>query len=81
MPKLLVEREPVFIKVVRGTQTFWRLRTGGFTNVADAKAFCAQVRLAGGACVAYDEQKPAAEPLSVSLPPAAAVGGSGHSGT
>lgn len=58
MPNLLARRQPMFIKVAQGDQTFWRLRTGGFADVADAETFCAQVRAAGGACVAYGEAKP-----------------------
>lgn len=56
MPKLLAGQEPMFIKVTRGNQTFWRLRTDGFASAADASRFCARVRAAGGACMVYDEQ-------------------------
>ena len=51
MPRLLVGREPIFIKVAHDGGDFWRLRTDGFATVADADAFCAQVRSAGAACV------------------------------
>lgn len=53
MPKLLDDRQPMFLKVVSGDQTFWRLRTGGFAKVAEAEAFCVQIRAAGSPCVAY----------------------------
>jgi len=56
MPDLLAGREPMFIKVVNASQTFWRVRTDGFATVADAHAFCARVRAAGGACMVYQER-------------------------
>lgn len=50
MPKLLSSRQPVITKVERDGHTFWRLRTGGFANAAQATGFCRQVRAAGRDC-------------------------------
>ncbi len=50
MPDLLGDRQPVVQKADRDGRAMWRLRTGGFTDIADATAFCARVRAKGGAC-------------------------------
>ena len=52
MPGLLSARQPVLIKAERNGHTFWVVRTGGFSDVAQASAFCDQVRAAGGGCLA-----------------------------
>ena len=43
-------RAPIVQKTEHDGRTLWRLRTGGFADVADATAFCARVRGKGGAC-------------------------------
>ena len=50
MPDLLGDRRPVVKKADRDGQAVWRVRTGGFTDSADAASFCARVRSKGSAC-------------------------------
>lgn len=50
MPELLGDRRPVVQRADREGRTIWRVRTGGFADVADATGFCARVRTKGGAC-------------------------------
>ncbi len=50
LPALFGTRQPLVEKVEVDGHTFWRLRTGGFTNIAEATQFCAAVRAAGGGC-------------------------------
>jgi len=50
MPDLLGDRRPIVQRSDRDGRTVWRVRTGGFTDPADATAFCARVRVKGGAC-------------------------------
>ncbi|MGE0222932.1 MAG: SPOR domain-containing protein [Acetobacteraceae bacterium] len=50
MPDLLGGRQPAFSRTERDGRTFWRIRTSGFTDVNEAKSFCARVRAKGGGC-------------------------------
>lgn len=50
MPDLLGDRRPVVQKADRDGQAVWRVRTGGFADIADAAGFCARVRSKGSAC-------------------------------
>lgn len=50
VPDLLASRHPAVLRAERDGRTFYRLRTGGFADVAQATAFCAAVRAKGGAC-------------------------------
>lgn len=50
MPDLLGSRRPAVLRAEREGKTLWRLRTGGFSDVAAATAFCAQVRSKGTVC-------------------------------
>lgn len=50
MPELLGSRKPAVVKISRDGKTFYRLRTSGFTTVAEAAGFCEQVRAKGAAC-------------------------------
>ena len=50
MPDLLGDRQLVVQRAERDGRAVWRLRTGGFQDIADATAFCARVRAKGGAC-------------------------------
>jgi Flp pilus assembly protein TadD len=52
MRDLLNGRQPLFSRVERDGQTFWRVRTAGFSDLADARGFCTRVRTTGGGCTA-----------------------------
>lgn len=54
MPDLLGGRQPSFSRIDRDGHTFWRLRTAGFPDVAQAKAFCEHVKAKGGGCSVAD---------------------------
>ena len=49
-PAELGHREAVVIRVEAGHNVFFRLRTVGFDNAADARGLCAHMRAAGQAC-------------------------------
>jgi len=50
MPELLGDRHADVQHVERGGHTLYRLRMGGFADVAAAASFCAQVRIKGAGC-------------------------------
>jgi cell division septation protein DedD len=50
MPELLGSRQPVYARAERDGKVFWRVRTGGFSDLTEARGFCDQVRAKGGAC-------------------------------
>lgn len=50
MPDVLTGRRPVLQRVERDGKAVWRIRTGGFTDVADATTFCTRVRAKGVSC-------------------------------
>lgn len=50
MPELLGDRRPLVQRTDRDGKAFWRVRTGGFADIADATGFCAKVRAKGGGC-------------------------------
>jgi cell division septation protein DedD len=50
MPDLLGDRRPVVQRADRDGRAVWRVRTGGFADIADATAFCARLRAKGAAC-------------------------------
>jgi SPOR domain len=54
MPDLLNGRQPSFSRVEHDGHTFWRLRTAGFSDVAQARTFCEHVRAKGGGCSVAD---------------------------
>ncbi len=54
LPALLDGRQPSFSRTERDGHSFWRLRTSGFTDGAQARGFCAQVRAKGSSCSVAD---------------------------
>ncbi len=54
MPDLLNGRQPSFSRVEHDGRTFWRLRTAGFSDIAQAKTFCERVRAKGAGCAVAD---------------------------
>jgi hypothetical protein len=54
MPSLLGSRKPTFTRTDRDGHVFWRVRTTGFPDLAQAHSFCEQVRAAGGGCTVAD---------------------------
>lgn len=49
-PGVLAGRKPSVMRVEREGKTFFRLRTGGFTDAPQATRFCATLREKGAAC-------------------------------
>jgi SPOR domain len=50
LPGLFGTHRPLFLKTNEPAGASWRLRTGGFTDVDQAKGFCEQVKAKGGTC-------------------------------
>lgn len=50
MPEMLAGRRPDVLRADRDGKVFWRLRTGGFADIAQATAFCERVRAKGAGC-------------------------------
>ena len=50
MPDLLSSRRPEVSKAEHAGRTYFRLRTGGFNDIAEATAFCGQIRAKGTVC-------------------------------
>ncbi len=50
MPDLLRQHHPDVQRAEHDGKTFFRLRTGGFADIASATAFCEQVHSKGGGC-------------------------------
>ncbi len=50
IPDLLGDKRPVVQRAERDGKPVWRVRTGGFTDMADATSFCARLRAKGAPC-------------------------------
>jgi hypothetical protein len=50
MPDMLGSKHPAVSRTERDGKTYFRLRTGGFADVAQATTFCQHVREKGGGC-------------------------------
>jgi hypothetical protein len=54
MPEVIGQHRALFQKVNESGPAPWRLRTGGFTDQAQAKAFCDKVKAKGGQCTVVE---------------------------
>ena len=54
LPDLLNGRQPDYSRTERDGHTFWRIRTSGFADMAQARSFCDHVRAKGGGCSVAD---------------------------
>ena len=50
LPDLFGNRQPAVSKIERDGHVLWRLRTGGFSDIAQATAFCERVRAKRSGC-------------------------------
>jgi hypothetical protein len=50
MPDLFAQRHPAISKIDHDGRTLWRVRTGGFADLSQAKDFCEHVRAKGTGC-------------------------------
>lgn len=50
MPDLLSDRRPSIQKAERDGHPIWRVRTGGFADIAEATGFCTKLRAKGSSC-------------------------------
>ena len=51
MPEVFAGHKPVVSKLERDGKVFWRLRTGGFTDAAQAAMFCVKAKAGGIGCI------------------------------
>lgn len=51
MPEVFAGHKPVVTKLERDGKTFWRLRTSGFTDAAQAAMFCVKAKAGGIGCI------------------------------
>jgi SPOR domain len=51
LPDLLGQHKPAFSKTEHDGRTLWRIRTGGFSDVAQANSFCERLHAKGVSCL------------------------------
>ncbi len=49
-PDVFAGRSPTISKTEHAGKTYWRVRTGGFADAAQATAFCGKLKAKGGTC-------------------------------
>ena len=49
-PDLLGGRRPTITRIEHAGKTYWRVRTGGFSDLTQASVFCERVKQKGGGC-------------------------------
>ena len=54
LPDLFGHRQADISKIERDGHTYWRVRTGGFSDLAQATQFCERVRAKGAGCSVAD---------------------------
>jgi hypothetical protein len=54
MPDLIATRRPLFQKANETGPSPWRLRTGGFSDPAQAKTFCDKIKAKGAQCAVVE---------------------------
>jgi hypothetical protein len=54
LPELLNGRQPNFSRIDRDGHVFWRVRTGGFIDLAQARLFCEKIRAKSTGCTVAD---------------------------
>jgi hypothetical protein len=54
MPQLLAGKQPTVSRVEHDGHAYWRLRTGGFADTAQATMFCLRLRAKGASCSVAD---------------------------
>jgi SPOR domain len=54
VPQLLAGKQPSVSKIEHDGRTYWRLRTGGFADTAQATMFCLRMRAKGASCSVAD---------------------------
>jgi len=54
LPQFLAGKQPSVSKVEHDGHTYWRLRTGGFADMAQATTFCLRMRAQGASCSVAD---------------------------
>lgn len=54
MPDLFGHRQPSYSRTEKDGHSYWRVRTAGFTDAAQARGFCEKVRAKGATCSVAD---------------------------